>query len=58
MIINLRIPQGSHHLVLNLVDLLISLLLSLALLVDLVLDQLNTVLHASCLRCHVLQLTL
>ena len=58
MIINFRLPQGSHHLVLNLVDPLISLLLSLALLVDLVLDQLNTFLHASCLRCHVLQLTL
>ena len=53
-----RIPQGSHHLILYGIYLLIRRLFFLALLIDLVLEQLNAVLHAGCLRCHVLQLTL
>ena len=58
MVINLCVPQGSNHLVLDLIDLLICLLLFLTLLLDLVGNQLDTFLHAGCLRCHVLQLTL
>ena len=53
-----RISQGSHHLILDGSNLLICLLLFLTLLVDLVLNERDTVVHAGCLRGHVLQLSL